>query len=498
MIYDQTMLEETTRVVEQLFEQTCARERASAEQLALVHEDNRVGARNFAHYLAVRQQDIRPLQDQLGRLGLSSLGRMESCTQSTLAAVLRALDALSGNPERPEYTDIPTTFDSGSDTLAAHTEALFGPTRAGRLTRIMVTLSPDTTEARLEELVRAGMDIVRLNCSKGNQAEWAELLRRLRSAEVRVGTRCKVLCDLAGPNPRTSEELKPSRVSVTAESGPAQFWLSRDVKKTRRAIGGKEDETTIVIGCTLPDIVDDLRPGQRVFYDDGKLSGVVTLVTSDAALVRVEFARRGAVKLKPGKGLNFPDTELSVPSLTDKDLQDLDFIVEHADMVGLSFVRKPEDVSRLRDELGKRGADHLGILLKIETTQAFQRFPELLLTALRSRNVGVMLARGDMAVELGFVRMAEVQEELLWLSEAALVPAVWATQVLDTLNKTGIATRAEVTDAAMSSRAECVMLNQGDNLVDTVRFVADVLERMQGHQDKKTALMRPLSVAAPE
>jgi pyruvate kinase len=201
------------------------------------------------------------------------------------------------------------------------------------------------------------------------------------------------------------------------------------------------------------------------------------------------------VKLKPGKGLNFPDTELGIPSLTPKDLEDLDFIARHADMVGLSFVRSPSDVERLQAELAARGAAQLGIVLKIETTPAFARFPRLLLTAMRSEQVGVMLARGDMAVEMGFMRLAEVQEELLWLCEAGLVPAIWATQVLESLNKTGVPTRGEVTDAAMSSRAECVMLNQGENIVATVAFVVDVLRRMHEHQDKKRALMRSLGVS---
>ena len=106
-----------------------------------------------------------------------------------------------------------------------------------------------------------------------------------------------------------------------------------------------------------------------------------------------------------------------------------------------------------------------------------------------------MVARGDLAVEVGFARSAEVQEELLWLCEAAHVPVIWGTQVLETLAKKGLATRAEVTDAAMSSRAECVMLNKGPYMVEAVRFLADVLTRMHSHQDKKQTLLRRLAVS---
>ncbi len=106
-----------------------------------------------------------------------------------------------------------------------------------------------------------------------------------------------------------------------------------------------------------------------------------------------------------------------------------------------------------------------------------------------------MVARGDLAVEVGYERLAEVQEEILWLCEAAHVPVIWATQVLETLAQQGIPSRSEVTDAAMSERADCVMLNKGPHVVDAVRFLADVLQRMQLHQEKKRAMLRRLSIS---
>jgi len=130
-------------------------------------------------------------------------------------------------------------------------------------------------------------------------------------------------------------------------------------------------------------------------------------------------------------------------------------------------------------------------------TYSIARFnlPRLLLAALRTPPVGVMLARGDLAVEVGFERMAEVQEEILWLCEAAHVPVIWATQVLETLTKQGAPSRAEVTDAAMSGRAECVMLNKGPYVVRATQFLSHVLERMASHQSKKTAMLRKLAVS---
>jgi pyruvate kinase len=130
--------------------------------------------------------------------------------------------------------------------------------------------------------------------------------------------------------------------------------------------------------------------------------------------------------------------------------------------------------------------------LKIENVAAFEHLPELLLTAMRSSRVGVMIARGDLAVEVGFERLAEVQEEIMWACEAAHVPVIWATQVLDTLARTGQPSRAEVTDAAMGERAECVMLNKGPHIAEAISALDSILSRVQDHQDKKRSLLRRL------
>ena len=249
------------------------------------------------------------------------------------------------------------------------------------------------------------------------------------------------------------------------------------------------------IGCTLPEVFAAVRPGQRVFFDDGKLGGVVREVGPDRLVLAIDQARSGKAKLRGDRGINLPDTDLALPALTGKDLRDLDFAVAHADGVGLSFVSRPEDVERLQAELDRRGGGALGIVLKIETRRAFEALPRLLLAALRSPRAGVMVARGDLGVEVGFERLAEVQEEILWLCEVAHVPVIWATQVLETLSKKGMPSRAEVTDAAMGGRAECVMLNKGPHAVEAVRFLCDVLRRMQGHLDKKRATLRALGVS---
>ena len=249
------------------------------------------------------------------------------------------------------------------------------------------------------------------------------------------------------------------------------------------------------IGITLPEVFRDARPGETVWFDDGKLGGVIRAVEADRIIVNVTHARVDGGRLGPAKGVNFPDTDLRIDALTQKDLEDLPFIAKHADLVGYSFVRHPADIVALQRRLADLEASAIGIILKVETRHAFTELPKLLLACMRGGRFGVMIARGDLAVECGFERMAEVQEEILWICEAAHTPVVWATQVLESLAKTGMPSRAEVTDAAMSERAECVMLNKGPFVCDAVRTLDNILRRMQAHQAKKRAMLRPLHVA---
>lgn len=260
----------------------------------------------------------------------------------------------------------------------------------------------------------------------------------------------------------------------------------------RRGADGMVSEPATV-PCSLPEVLAQVNAGERICFDDGKIDGVVRQASPTRLLVEITRARDGGAKLRSDKGINLPDSDLTLPCLTATDRRHLEFAREHADLIGLSFVHRASDVVALIDALSST-PQRPGVVLKIETPQAFSNLPEILLAALGRVPMGVMVARGDLAVEVGFARLAEVQEEILWLCEAAHLPVIWGTQVLETLAKKGMATRAEVTDAAMSVRAECVMLNKGPHIVDAVTFLDDVLVRMQDHQAKKRTLLRRLSV----
>jgi len=240
----------------------------------------------------------------------------------------------------------------------------------------------------------------------------------------------------------------------------------------------------------IAEVFRSVEVGHRVLLDDGEIAGVVEEVHPD----RVVVAIRRSGRLKAGKGINLPDTDLDLELFDEDDLIALDTIAPLADLVSLSFVSHPADIDRLAAELAERGRPDIGVILKIEHRTAFENLPALLLRALALPSAAVMVARGDLAVEVGWERLAEVQEEILLLCEAAHVPVIWATQVLESLAKEGAPTRAEITDAAAASRSECVMLNKGPHIPDTIEALADIIGRMHTHLDKRTPTLRRLSV----
>jgi pyruvate kinase len=250
------------------------------------------------------------------------------------------------------------------------------------------------------------------------------------------------------------------------------------------------------LASTLPDALEAVRKGERIWFDDGRIGGVVRRRTSARLEIEITHAREAGERLLADKGINLPDTRLELPALTEKDLEDLEVVASCADIVGLSFAQSAADVRQLRRRLVELDAGQMGMILKIETRRGFEHLPEMLMAALASPTTGVMIARGDLAVECGYERLAEIQEEILWACEAAHVPVIWATQVLETLTKTGLPSRAEITDAAMSERAECVMLNKGPHILDAIRTLDDILRRMATHQSKKRHLMRALKAWA--
>ena len=605
------LIQRTLAALHDLRDRALAFEAAHHPELDAVEPHYRSSARNLLHYLSVRQSDIRDLQQDLHSLGLSSLGVLESNVVAALNAVIANLEALAQVPASDPPAP-PVDFRTGRLLLRDHARRLLGPAPRDRSVRIMVTMpSAAAGDPRLiEDLLRAGMDLMRINCAHDDATTWSRMAANLRRAEQVVGRKCAIQADLGGPKLRTGciepvghfVKVKPRRDPAGRLVAPARVWLTptghpepapagtnatlpvtggsprslrvgdllhlsdlrgreRTMKVVERAGHSALAETektvyaaagdTLTVGrrgahvpvleigalpgvaapipleigdtlvltrdpapgrparrdtagritapaqvhCTLAAAFERVRTGDRVWLDDGKIGGSVARNDGERIELTVTQVPPAGGRLRAEKGINFPDTDLGLEALTRKDLADLQEIVRFADVVALSFVRSPQDVLHLHERLGELGAAHVGIVIKVENGAAFRNLPRILLTSLRTPPVGVMVARGDLAVEIGFERLSEVQEEILWLCEAAHVPVVWATQVLEGLAKGGAPTRAEVSDAVMSSRAECVMLNKGPKVVGTVAFLSDILGRMEEHHAKRMALLRRLSVS---
>ena len=250
------------------------------------------------------------------------------------------------------------------------------------------------------------------------------------------------------------------------------------------------------ISCRQPEVFDFVSAGDRILLNDGKISGVIKSISDVRLEMTVTKAKPTGSRLRGDRGINFPDSDIRLPNLTAPDKENIQFIINHADAINQSFVKRPADIISLQDELLAKGANDLGLIIKIETKKGFKNLPRLLLTAMRSYPIAIMIARGDLAVEAGWERLAEIQEEILWLCEAAQVPVIWATQVLEHTAKKGQPSRAEISDAALSQRADCVMLNKGPHILAAIRMLDNILRRMQGHQYKKTPRMRKLRFSA--
>jgi pyruvate kinase len=587
---------------------------AARAKLDDVHASYRASARNLLHYLALRRRDLRPLQLRLTALGLSSLGRAESHVLANIDAVLDVLHRLAQRPAEGSRDPTIVDFVEGQRLLAEHTEALLGPASPGRAVRIMVTMPTEAADdyRLVHELVRLGMNCMRINCAHDDAAIWSGMVENLRRAEKALDRRCRVVMDLAGPKLRTGPlepgapvvRIRPKRDAYGRVTAAARVWLTPAtaahpppaaadgtlplpsswiarlrsgervqltdargaartlaiVDVTRDGAWAEATKTTYVvpdtvlrreaaspgeaelearvgdlppraatftltsgdrlvltrdlapgrpatvdlngrvltpatIGCTIPAVFDRVRTGEPIWFDDGKIGGVIEVVGPDRVVVRITHARADGAKLGAGKGINLPESRLGLAAITPKDVEDLAFAAHHADIVELSFANTARDVELLQEHLRRSSNRAPAVVLKIETRLGFENLPEMLLTAMRSPCCGVMIARGDLAVECGFERLAEVQEEILWICEAAHVPVIWATQVLETLAKTGMASRAEITDAAMGDRAECVMLNKGPHVLSAVRVLDDILRRMQAHQTKKRSMLRELRLA---
>lgn len=326
--------------------------------------------------------------------------------------------------------------------------------------RIVCTLGPSSSSREIiGKMVLAGMDVARLNFSHGSYDQHAATLRAVREAEADWGKPVAVMQDLCGPKIRTGLMV----------NGAVSLVAGNRIVIQANAVEGTVER----FSSSLPGIIPDLKKGDPILLDDGLLELRVVVEGNQEAICEVVS---GGI-LKSNKGMNLPATTLSLPSVTEKDWLDLDWGLDHPiDFVALSFVRSPEDILQVKEYIKRSGKRDLRVVAKIEKPEAVKHIREIIAVA-----DGVMIARGDMGVELPAARVPRIQQEIIRLCWEMNKPVITATQMLDSMTSNSRPTRAEVTDVSMAIRegTDAVMLSQetatGIDPVNVIRTMASII-----------------------
>ncbi len=344
----------------------------------------------------------------------------------------------------------------------------------GKKTKIVATIGPATSsQEQLEKLLKAGLNVIRLNFSHGDFAEHQEKVDNGKAASKKTGIPVAFLQDLSGPKIRTGTFQNDPAVRVTLKAGQ-KFTFSTNEK----TVG---DETKAYIN--YPKLPTEIKKGEAVLVDDGKVRMVCTDIKGDEVICKVI----NGGELKGRRGVNLPDSDLSISALTAKDKKDIEFGEKNnVDYVAFSFVRKASEAAELRKILDKRGMKHTKIIAKIETPQALTNFDEILEIV-----DGCMVARGDLAVEIPAQKVPLAQKMIIEKCNQAGKPVITATQMLESMIKNPVPTRAEVSDVANAiyDGTDAVMLSEETTLgaypiqaVEMMTKIAKEVELDERHQ----------------
>ncbi len=471
------------------------------EKVSKVHPDYTLSAKNLYRYLMLRSFDLRKYHDTLSEYGVSSLRTTEEYVLSNLYHIVKNLRLIQNIPFDLKLDFEIIGYKKSKELLKKHANSLFNESHKLNFTEIMVTLPVEAAEDKkmIRNMVLNGMGIARINLSYGDVGIWSKMVDIIHEVQKETNRQIKIYMDLSGPKIRTAAikiRGKKGKIknSISIKVGDHIVLTKKETLGKKSKYGKRNEQIEKAeVGVLLHQIIDDAKIDDIILFDDGMIKSKVVNKKEDELEIEITACYKS--KLSSNKGINLPNTILNLPALTGKDIENLPFICEHADIVGYSFVRTGADVKKLYAELKKNNAEDIGVVFKIENEEAFENLPEIIFEGMVRKNIGVMIARGDLAVEIGFERISEVQNEILWLCEAAHIPVIWATQVLENLVKTGIPTRAEISDAAQGAQAECVMLNKGPYINDAIRVLKNILTRMDEHSFKKKNELRALNVA---
>jgi pyruvate kinase len=474
-----------------------------ADVLQRLDEPRRASATNLLDYVFLRQHDLQDLQKGLSLYGLSSLGRLEHDVEPHLSKVLDVMNRLDETAASAVGPRLQAYKALGRDRLRKAIQELFGPSEHDG-PHFMVTVPKKALLCvdSCRQLIRNGLQIARYNCSKEDSAVLAQAAQTMREASRLEGKSIKLSFELGGPKIRVqSIQTKRGMLRLTVD---APFINNEtEAKETSSSLKKVSIKPGQILELRWPRECGSVSPGTRFLFDDGRWEGLAHHVrTPDSApsghvqiLLEVTRVNDQPAVIKKGQGCSCPGQLAHLDTLTAKDRADLAVLLPFADLIGVSFLRNADDVRRLKTIVDDSGRSDIGIILKIETQSALNDLTRILLEALTLPKAGIMIARGDLAMELGFSRLLDVQQELLWFSAAAHLPVIWATQVLEQLASTGVPTRAEVSDVAKAAEADCIMINRGRYMESTLQFLRAAVTAAGAHKDKRFYRMRHLHLA---
>lgn len=336
-------------------------------------------------------------------------------------------------------------------------------------TKIVATVGPaSNTYEKLGELIREGVDVFRLNFSHGSYDDHLAVINLVRRLNKDLRTNVCLLQDLQGPKIRLGE----------VEGGQVEIKAGEHIKLV---CGEKETTTATRLSTIYLGLAADVKPGDAILLDDGKLE-LKVLATDGVREVDVEVIYGGVVK--PRKGINLPDSAVSAPSLTEKDIEDLRFGLEHkVEWVALSFVRSADDIHEIKRLIAEAGSS-ARVIAKIEKPEAVRN-----LDAIIRVSDAIMVARGDLGVEVGMEAVPMVQKRIVAACQAAAKPVIVATQMMESMITAPRPTRAETNDVANAvvDGADALMLSAetaaGAYPVETIRAMHRTIEVVEGHGD---------------
>ncbi len=589
-----------------------AREEAFDEHMASIAPERRQSVRNLLHYLALSENNLRPLQQELAALGLNPLASPQAVTMASLNALLIVLRSLAQQPlSEDEDVAPPVDFQTGPLLLEQHSHAVLGRPAGKRSIRMVVTAPSEaaTDPSLVRAMLAGGMDIMRINCAQDDVAAWLAMIDHCRRAQAELGRPCLVYADLAGPSlcsgPLAPQgqlrKLQPKRnirgqvlelaqCWIVADDGrtpgddnvllaPPEFFarirlndlirfkdaggrkrtfairgrvdgawkaetnqtcyleaglpchLERDGEKlasgrfgallelvlpirlrigdqlvlTRQPLLGQAATYTdkgrlqqpAHIHCTLAGAFGAVMPGERILFAGGKIAGIIADTDDEEIHVTVTQTPVEGGRLREGMRIHLPDSAIAVPALTPKDMDALEALHAKIDIVGMSHTCTAGDVASLYAHLRRLQAENSAIMLKVDNVQAYDNLGNLLLASHERPAVAVLVERSELAGEVGIERLAELEERILRLCEAAHAPLIWGPQVLEGMAKNGQPARAELSGPVVAGRAAGVLLDKAEPVVPAVQFLNGTLERMSGRQAKQWAALPAPALSAP-